>query len=96
MKPRQRIPSRIDLINAIVEPFEAFVRRKLDQLTDAKPDRTKALEAQIAELKEALRPLAECEIIEPDVPIPDDHGARYFITYREIRRARARLKEADR
>jgi hypothetical protein len=50
---------------------------------------------RIKALEEALRPLAECEIIEPDVPIPDDHGARYFMTYGEIRRARARLKEAD-
>jgi len=50
---------------------------------------------RIKTLEEALRPLAECEIIEPDVPIPDDHGARYFITYGEIRRARALLKEGD-
>jgi hypothetical protein len=46
-------------------------------------------------LAEALRPLDECAMIEPDSgPLPDDHGARYFITYGEIRRARARLKEA--
>ena len=50
---------------------------------------------RIKTLEEALRPLAECEIIEPDVPIPDDYGARYFITYGEIRRARALLEEAD-
>jgi hypothetical protein len=51
---------------------------------------------RIKALEEALRSLAECEIIEPDVPIPDDHGARYFITYGELRRARALLKEAAR
>jgi hypothetical protein len=50
---------------------------------------------RIKTLEEALRPLAECEITEPDVLIPDDYGARYFITYGEIRRARALLKEAD-
>jgi hypothetical protein len=49
---------------------------------------------RIKALEEALRPLAECEITEPDVPIPDDYGGRYFITYGEIRRARNLLKEA--
>ena len=50
---------------------------------------------RIKALEEALRPLAECEITEPDVLIPDDYGGRYFITYGEIRRARNLLKEAD-
>ena len=56
--------------------------------------------ARIKALEEALRPLDECAIIGSDSGSrrawnPDDHGARYFITYREIRRARALLKEAD-
>jgi hypothetical protein len=55
---------------------------------------------RIKALEEALRPLDECAIIGSDSGSrrawnPDDHGARYFITYREIRRARALLKEAD-
>jgi hypothetical protein len=54
--------------------------------------RPNALEAQIAELKEALRPLAECAMIgSGSGPLPDDYGARYFITYGEIRRARKAL-----
>ena len=50
---------------------------------------------RIKALEEALRPLAECKITEPDVPIPDDYGGRYFIAYGEIRRARNLLKESD-
>ncbi len=51
-------------------------------------------------LEEALGPLAECAIIGSDSGSrrdwnSDDYGARYFITYGEIRRARALLKEAD-
>ena len=54
----------------------------------------------IKALEGALRPLAECVIIGSDSGSrrawnPDDHGARYFITYGEIRRARALIKEAD-
>ena len=51
------------------------------------------LRRKSAQLEGALKPLARCEIIEPDVRIPDHHGARYFMTYGEIRRARAALAQ---
>jgi hypothetical protein len=42
-------------------------------------------------LEGALKPLADCEIIEPDVPLPDGNIARYPFTMGEIRAARAAL-----
>jgi len=69
-----------------------------DDLLAYEADAYRAGQAASAErikaLEEALGALAECEITEPDVPIPDDYGGRYFITYGEIRRARNLLKEA--
>lgn len=50
--------------------------------------------AQRAALVEALRPLARCEIIEPDTPLPDADMARYAFTMGEIRAAIAALKLA--
>jgi hypothetical protein len=47
--------------------------------------------AEITRLREALRPLADCEIIEPDTPLPDSVLARYAFTMGEIRAARAAL-----
>ena len=85
-----RTPNSMKVV--FVEPFEAFVRRKLDQLTAPDLGNTKALEAKIAALEEALRPLAECAIIGPGGDhLPDGGGARYFMTYGEIRRARRAL-----
>ncbi len=57
----------------IVAPFEAFVRRKLDQLTDARPDRTKALESRIAVLESFLQRLRQWDQMNP--PMTGDHAA---------------------
>jgi len=66
-----------------------------DRALDRRDAVIKEQRRRIKALEEALGPLAECEITEPDVLIPDDYGGRYFITYGEIRRARNLLKEAD-
>jgi hypothetical protein len=50
-----------------------------------------ALIAAAPAMLEALRPLAECEIPEPDTPLPDSDSARYFMTMGEIRAARAAI-----
>jgi hypothetical protein len=47
-----------------------------------------------AALVEALKPLAECEIIDCDVPLLDSDSSRYFMTMGEIRAARAALNLA--
>lgn len=76
-----------------------------DDIFDRALDRRNALikeqRRRIKALEEALGPLAECAIIGSDSGSrrdwnSDDYGARYFITYGEIRRARALLKETDR
>jgi len=59
-------------------------------MTDA--ERIKELEARVAELEAALKPLAQCEIPGESPRLPDDHGCRYYFTFGEIRRARAVLK----
>lgn len=46
------------------------------------------------ELLAALRPLAECEIIDLDVPLLDSDSARYFMSMGEIRAARAAIAKA--
>lgn len=50
--------------------------------------------AAAPEMYEALKPLAECEIIETDAGLADSDSARYFITMGEIRAARAALRKA--
>lgn len=52
------------------------------------------MDTLIAELKEArqvIKPLSDCEIIEPDQPLADDITARYLFSMGEIRAARAFL-----
>jgi len=54
--------------------------------------RAETAEAQRDAALAALRPLAECEIIESDTPLPDSDSARYCMTMGEIRAARAALQ----
>lgn len=58
-------------------------------------ERIKELEARVAELKAALKPLSECEIPEESDSLPDGYGCRYYVTFGEIRTARALLKGPD-
>ena len=61
----------------------------------ASAERIKELEARVAELKAALKPLSECEIPEESDSLPDGYGCRYYVTFGEIRTARALLKDPD-
>lgn len=57
-------------------------------------DANARLLAAAPDLLEALRPLAECEVIETDAGLLDSDSARYFITMGEIRAARAAIAKA--
>lgn len=57
----------------------------------ANPATIKALIAELKEARQAIKPLADCEIIEPDQPLADDITARYLFSMGEIRAARAFL-----
>ena len=57
----------------------------------ANPATIKALIAELKEARAIIRPLADCEIIEPDQPLADDITARYLFSMGEIRAARAFL-----
>jgi hypothetical protein len=46
---------------------------------------------EIERLRGPLKPLADCEIVEPDTPLPDDVSARYLFSMGEIRAARSAL-----
>ncbi len=54
-------------------------------------ERALSAERQLSEVREGLRPLADCEIIETDPPLLDSDIGRYPFTMGEIRAARALL-----
>lgn len=64
------------------------------QLIASEEDKIK-LSIEIERLREALRPLADCEVIECDTPLLDSYGSRYFIRVGEIRAARAALQPKE-
>ena len=68
---------------------DAFERAKF--VAAANPATIKALIAELKEARSVIKPLADCEIIEPDQPLADDITARYLFSMGEIRAARAFL-----
>ena len=57
----------------------------------ANPATIKAMISELKVARSAIKPLADCEIIEPDQPLADDITARYLFSMGEIRAARAFL-----
>jgi hypothetical protein len=64
-------------------PMAPDLRAILAALSDAETQRD-ALAERVRVLEGALKPLADCEIIEPDVPLPDGNIARYPFTMGEF------------
>lgn len=63
----------------------------LNFIAAANPATIKALIAELKDARSVIKPLADCEIIEPDQPLADDITARYLFSMGEIRAARAFL-----
>lgn len=88
-----------DLRRALRELWDHFRHRAFGflaygHISDDLAQANACLISAAPDLLSALRPLAECEIIECDEPLPDSYGARYLITLGEIRAARAAIDKA--